>query len=216
MIISILNHTKSELGEGPTYDPINDTAWWFDIEGRILFEHNFDRNITIQHNLPRKASMLGIIDDLRQLVAMEDGLYIREVHSGALKLHHRVEADNAMTRSNDGRVHPSGALWFGTMGHNAEKAAGAIYHFLKGRLTKLYSEITIPNAICFSPDAKTAYFTDTAKNVLMHVSIDAATGLPISEAKPLLVQERRKGGLDGAIVDRAGDIWIAVWGASSL
>ena len=83
-------------------------------------------------------------------------------------------------------------------------------------MTKLYSEITIPNAICFSPDAKTAYFTDTATNVLMHVSIDAATGLPISEAKPLLVQERRKGGLDGAIVDGAGDIWIAVWGASSL
>ena len=57
----------------------------------------------------------------------------------------------------------SGALWIGTMGRKAEKGAGAIYHFGGGELRRLYASVSIPNAICFSPDGATAYFTDTKR-----------------------------------------------------
>ena len=46
---------------------------------------------------------------------------------GRLTLQIPLEADNAATRSNDGRVHPCGALWIGTMGRKAEKGAGAAW-----------------------------------------------------------------------------------------
>jgi sugar lactone lactonase YvrE len=56
----------------------------------------------------------------------------------------------------------SGALWIGTMGKKCRKTgAGAIYHVARGTVTLLFPDITIPNAICFSPDGAAAYFTDT-------------------------------------------------------
>ena len=159
----------AQLGEGPTYDPAQDKAWWFDIVGKRLLQHDFAAATTTIHELPLMASMLGVIDERTQLLATENGLYIRDTATGGLTLHQPLEADNPATRSNDGRVHPSGAIWIGTMGKQAEQAAGAIYWFFKGELRKLYPEISIPNSICFSPDGGTAYFTDTRVAKLMAV-----------------------------------------------
>ena len=73
-----------------------------------------------------------------------------------MTLYRPLEADNAATRSNDARVHPSGTFWIGTMGRQAERGLGAIYALHRGELSRLYESITIPNAICFSPDGTSA------------------------------------------------------------
>ena len=73
------------------------------------------------------GSALGRIDAQRQLLVADDGLYIRELADGRMTLYRPLEADNAATRSNDARVHPSGTFWIGTMGRNAEPGLGAIY-----------------------------------------------------------------------------------------
>ncbi|HSJ42907.1 MAG TPA: SMP-30/gluconolactonase/LRE family protein, partial [Xanthobacteraceae bacterium] len=175
---TILSGHHCLLGEGCTYDPATDTAWWFDILERTLFRADLASGAVTSHALPVMASVLAFIDDQRQLLATEDGLYVRGVADGRLTLHTPLEADNAATRSNDGRVHCSGALWIGTMGRKAENGAGAIYHFGGGELRRLYSGISIPNAICFSPDGATAYFTDTRKAILYRVTIDPTNALP--------------------------------------
>ncbi|MGB7336869.1 MAG: SMP-30/gluconolactonase/LRE family protein [Salaquimonas sp.] len=211
-----LDQTKCELGEGPTYDPQQNKAWWFDIVGKKLFEHDFTQQKTTQFLLPVMASMLAVVDDNTQLIAAEDGLYLRDCSTNKLTLHHPLEADNGVTRSNDGRAHPCGAIWIGTMGKSAEKEAGAIYHFHKGTLTKLFDKITIPNAICFSPDRKKAYFTDTNINILNQIDIDPNTALPIGKPTSLYDHSGKDGGLDGAVTDAEGNIWIACWGASAL
>ncbi|MDQ0313760.1 SMP-30/gluconolactonase/LRE family protein [Amorphus orientalis] len=214
--VRILFDTPLELGEGPRYDPVTDTAWWFDILGRGLFEHSLQSGRTIRHDLPFMASEIARIDDRRQLVAAEDGLYVRDTTTGGLDLLHPLEADNPGTRSNDGAVHRSGALWIGTMGKGAEPGAGTIYHFLKGELRPLFDAITIPNAIAFTEDGTTAYFSDTPTGRLMRVPVAPETGLPT--AAPTVVYDHRDapGSLDGAVIDRAGTIWIALWGAGRL
>ena len=124
---SILSEERCHLGEGPTYDAATDTAWWFDIlEGR-LFEARLASGRIKIHELGRMASALARIDASRQLIAAEDGFYIRSIADGAMALYRPLEADNRLTRSNDGRVHPSGTFWIGTMGRKAESRAGAIY-----------------------------------------------------------------------------------------
>lgn len=35
---TVLCAERCHLGEGPTYDPATDTAWWFDIREGLLFE----------------------------------------------------------------------------------------------------------------------------------------------------------------------------------
>ncbi|TYK98172.1 SMP-30/gluconolactonase/LRE family protein, partial [Streptococcus pyogenes] len=105
---SVLSAERCHLGEGPTYDAATDTAWWFDIRERRLFEHRFAVGRTEIHALPNMASALARIDDARQLIVTDDGLYVRQVADGRLELFAALEADNPATRSNDSRVHPSG------------------------------------------------------------------------------------------------------------
>ena len=212
----IVDERQLELGEGPSYDALTDTAYWFDILGRTLFEMPLATGLVTTHALPRMASEIAGIDADRQIVAMEDGLYFRNRASGALTLHLPLEADNPITRSNDGNVHPSGALWIGTMGKGAEREAGTIYHYRGGALTPLYHGISIPNAIAFSEDGGTGYFCDTAVNKLLRVALDPATGLPISEPELMHDQTQHQGGLDGACIARDGTIIVACWDGSCL
>jgi sugar lactone lactonase len=167
------------------------------------------------HTLPVMASALAFVDDTRQLVAADDGLYVRTVRDGRLTFVVPLEADNPVTRSNDGRAHPSGAFWIGTMGRQAEPGAGAIYAFRAGELTRLFASITIPNAICFSPDGATGYFADTRTNMLCRVSLEPTTGIPTG-APQTLHAHGGPGGLDGADVDAEARIWCAIWGGACL
>lgn len=211
-----LNVPACVLGEGPTYDPHTGTAWWFDILGRKLFEYELAAGSVKIHDLPVMGSVLARVDDGRQVVATEIGLHLRHVATGELELITPIEADNAATRSNDGRVHPCGALWYGTMGKEAEKHAGAIYHVARGKVTTLFADITIPNAICFSPDGTIAYFTDTMSGKLMRVAIDPATALPTGSPEVFFDHRGGDGGIDGAVCDRNGMLWNARWGAGCI
>ena len=213
---SRLDAPAAMLGEGPTYDPHTGTAWWFDIVGKKLFEYALETHAVKIHDLPVMGSVLARVDGERQIVATETGLHLRHVASGAMQLVTPIEADNPVTRSNDGRVHPCGALWFGTMGKNAEDKAGSIYHVARGVVTKLYPDITIPNAICFSPDGTAAYFADTDAARLMRVPIDPATALPAGEPAVFFDHTGGDGGLDGAVCDADGTVWNARWGAGCI
>jgi len=212
---TVLCSERCHLGEGPTYDVATDTAWWFDIVERRLFEARLGSGEITIHSLEVMGSALGRIDAHRQLVVADDGLYIRDTAGGRMALYRSLEADNPATRSNDARVHPSGTFWIGTMGRQAERGFGAIYALRRGELSLLYGRITIPNAICFSPDGTVGYFADTGKNTLFRVDLNAATGLPRGEPAAL-VTRRGGGGIDGAVVDADGLIWNARWGGGCI
>ena len=210
-----LSEAACELGEGPTFDPDTGAAWWFNITGRELHELHLESGRKAIHPLPFLGSVLATIDPLRQLIASDQGLFVRDTESSKLR-HFATLEEKPGNRSNDGRVHPCGALWVGTMGRSAEKHAGAIYHVAGSRVTRLYGNITIPNAICFSPDGATAYFTDTDVNQLMRVDIDPATALPTGDPVLLSDESTSPGGVDGAVCDADGLIWNARWGASAV
>ncbi|QIB34283.1 SMP-30/gluconolactonase/LRE family protein [Ancylobacter pratisalsi] len=212
---SLLSAARCELGEGPTYDAASNTAWWFDILQRQLFEANLGTGEVKVHALPFRASALAFVDDRRQLLLSDAALVLRDIATGQLQTVIAVEADNPATRSNDARVHPSGTFWVSTMGLQAEPGAGAIYAFRKGILTPLFPGLTIPNAICFSPDGLQGYFTDTPSNRLYRVRLDPATGLPL-EPPAVLHVHTGEGGMDGAVTDSEGRIWCAIWGAGRL
>jgi sugar lactone lactonase len=212
---TVLCDERCHLGEGPTYDALTDAAWWFDILERRLFEARLGSGRLTIHSLGVMGSALGRIDAQRQLLVADDGLYVRELADGRMTLYRPLEADNAATRSNDARVHPSGTFWIGTMGRNAEPGLGAIYALHRGELSRLYDRVTIPNAICFSPDGTVGYFADTHENVLYRVDLDPATGLPNGEPAALITR-RGGGGIDGAVVDADGLIWNARWGGGCI
>jgi sugar lactone lactonase YvrE len=212
--VRLFHDEPVQLGEGPGYDPLTKTVWWFDIVTGRLFEKPLAGGTTKVHALGQMASALAVIDEKRQLIATETGLFIRNRQTGHSTMHQPIEADNPATRSNDARVHPAGAFWVSTMG-KTQKGAGSIYWYRQGELRKLFSDISIPNSICFSPDGRISYFADTGKNIIWRVDTDPETGLPIGEPV-LFYQHKEKGGVDGSVVDAEGNLWNACWGGSCI
>jgi sugar lactone lactonase YvrE len=199
------------LGEGPLWHPLRDELFWFDITGKALLARKGDQ--TRSWRFERHYSAAGWVDEATLLVASQDALWRFNIASGDQAKICDLEANNPVTRSNDGRADPWGGFWIGTMGLNAEKHAGSIYRYYRGELRQLFPKITVSNAICFAPDRSCAYYTDTHSRRIMHVTLDAATGWP--NAGPETAIDLRDAGLnpDGAVTDKAGNLWVACWGA---
>jgi sugar lactone lactonase YvrE len=214
----ILSNTHDHLGEGPMYDPATDTAWWLNILDKELIELQLASGKRVAHALPAMGSVVARIDGDRQVLATENGLYLRETSTGKLMLVTPIEDDRPDMRSNDGRVHPCGALWYGTMkkGQEGRKGAGSIYHIARGVVTKLFPEISIPNGICFSPDGTVGYYVDTMENRYMRVPLDPLTGLPTADPQIFSDESRNPGGVDGSVCDADGYIWNARWNVGEV
>ncbi|MEM7547719.1 MAG: SMP-30/gluconolactonase/LRE family protein [Pseudomonadota bacterium] len=202
------------LGEGPLWHPGRAQLFWFDITGNCLrsrtdagpMEWHFEENV----------SAAGWIDDNTLLIASASAFLRFDIETGRSDQICLLEADNPVTRSNDGRVDPWGGFWIGTMGRKAERNAGAIYRYYRGEVRQLYAPISIPNAICFAPDGSSACFTDTAQGMIWRQKLDEAHGWPVGEPEPFIDCRAARLAPDGAVIDSAGRLWNAQWGASRV
>lgn len=206
----VFDNKKCGLGEGALWHPKLNCLFWFDIISKTL-NVNFNGDIK-QWTFDESVSAAAWIDDDNLLISSETGLGTFSLSSGKLVPVVQIEAENSITRSNDGRADRQHGFWVSTMGRNAERDAGSIYRFYRGEVRKLHDKITIPNSICFSPDSKYAYFTDTPTKKIMRQTLDQTTGWPIAEPEVYLDFANREDGPDGAVTDEYGNIWIAFWG----
>lgn len=212
-----LDATCCEVGEGPSYDPVTDTLWWFGISGAALYQHPFSSGTTQRHDLPDYGSVLAKTDRDVQLIAMDDGLWLRDTVAGGLTPWVTLNGgkrDDLFT--NDGRVHPCGALWISSMSRNSAPERGRIYHVRGKAVCVLYDGLTTPNSIAFTPDGHTAYWCDSDDGRIFATLTDLATGLPDGPATLFHDGRARPGVPDGAVVDRNGTLWSARCGAVVL
>ena len=202
------------LGEGPLWHPERHQLFWFDILNRKLMTRSAGSQG--EWSFGERASAAGWVSRDELLIASERELFLFDLESGRRQTVVPLEADNPVTRSNDGRADPWGGFWIGTMGLNAEPGAGAIYRYYRGELRQLYPAITIPNAICFAPDWAYAYFTDTARKVVGRVALASTDGWPEADPDPLLDLSAEGRSPDGAVTDAEGNLWIAEWGSARV
>lgn len=209
--------SRCTLGEGPIWHHQRQRLFWFDIVNATLFEADTAGNIVKRFTFAEPASAAGIIDRDTVAVATCGAMVRLDLNTGQTSELAPFEADKPGNRPNDGRVDPTGGFWIGTMGRtgNAEKAPGSVYQFKAGRMTTILRDIRIPNSICFSPDGRTAYFTD-AGEVIRKVAIDAVTGLPAGEWTDFTGCPEGLGHADGSVVDSEGYLWSARWGGSAV
>jgi sugar lactone lactonase YvrE len=210
----IFDQTECQLGEGPLWHPQRQELFWFDIMAKKLYRRRGDR---VQHwRFGKNVSAAGWLDRDTLLVASASALLRFDITTGVREVVQSLEADNPLTRSNDGRADPWGGFWIGTMGKNAEVDAGAIYRYFRGELRQLYAPITIPNAICFSPDQQFGYFSDTRRAIVWRQALNERDGWPVGDAQIHL--DFKAAGLrpDGAVCDSQGYFWNAQWGSARL
>lgn len=210
---NLFDERQCQLGEGPLWHPERQQLFWFDILNKKLLSR--ENGTPLSWQFDEHVSAAGWVSQSELLIASETKLFLFDLTSETSTDICALEADNSVTRSNDGRADPNGGFWIGTMGFNAEPGAGAIYRFYKGELRKLFGDISISNAICFAPDGKTAYFADTDQQTIQKVALDDE-GWPIGS--PTLFADLSVTGHypDGAVVDSEGHLWNAQWGANRV
>lgn len=210
----VFDPTPCQLGEGPLWHPERQQLFWFDILNRKLLTRAGGQ--TRDWDFAERVSAAGWVDDDRLLIASERALFTFDPDSGAREELAPLEADNPLTRSNDGRADPFGGFWIGTMGLAAEARAGAIYRYYRGELRLLFPGLTIPNAICFDPEGQFALFCDTREKVIRKVALDPAHGWPAGEAEAFIDMRGAPFSPDGAVMDADGNFWNAQWGAGRV
>ncbi|WP_204115895.1 SMP-30/gluconolactonase/LRE family protein [Shimia biformata] len=210
---TVFDDRRCTLGEGPLWHPERGQLFWFDILGKKLLTRTEEG--PAEWSFDEYVSAAGWVDADTLILASETALWRFSIADGSRQKLVDLEADNPVTRSNDGRADPQGGFWIGTMGIEAELKAGAIYRYYKGELRQLFPGISIPNAISFAPDGKTAYFTDTLTQQVMRQALDG-DGWPMGEPSVYLDLKADKLFPDGAVVDADGNMWLAQWGANRV
>ena len=97
---SVLSSTPCELGEGASFDADTGTIWWFSILEKQLRSLDINTGKESVQILPIMGSVLVPIDAQRQLIASDQGLFIRDRATGELTLHCDLEKDKPDNRSN--------------------------------------------------------------------------------------------------------------------
>ncbi len=202
-----------ELGEGPLWHPIREQMFWFDINAQKLLSQ--DRDGPREWRFPEIVSAAGWVSEDVLLIAGERDLFLFDLETEEVETLCLLEQDKPKNRPNDGRADPQGGFWIGTMAKDEAADAGAIYRYHRGDLCKLYSDITVPNAICFPPCGTFAHFTDTVTHKVMKVTVDA-DGWPNAAAEVFLDLTAEGLYPDGAVIDSSGVMWLAQWGASRV
>lgn len=86
------------------------------------------------------------------------------------------------TRINDGKVDPSGRVWFGTMGNEYEplkfeENTGSLYSLDKnGDVKKHYSGVTISNGLAWNVELKKFYYIDSPHKKVFQFDYDIESG----------------------------------------
>ena len=213
---SIWSNEQLSLGEGPLTHHLRSSLVWCDINGSAIYEKRFAGGETRKFDLPVMPSAAGIIDEHSILVATELDFRVLNLDSGTTEVGIAFPEDPAM-RANDGRVHPSGAFWIGTMAKDGKGRPGAIYRLFEGTLTKTIDNVVTPNSICFAADGGFAYYTDTPHRAIWKIATDPATGDVAGEREIFVaLDEDTPGGPDGSVVDGEGNLWNSRWGGFAV
>jgi len=220
--ISFVGTARDKLGEGTLWDPLDQALYWVDITAPCIHRYDPARETFQRWDMPDLVGSVGLATPGTLVVALRDGFYLFDLATAALRPLARPEAGNPSVRFNDGKMDRQGRFLSGTMempndSPPADPPLGKLYQLdtdLAARV--LDTGIRISNALCFSPVGNTLYFADSMAGVLWAYDYDIATGA--ASNRRVLVDTAAVAGSppDGATVDEAGHIWVALVRGAAL
>ncbi|PRY19669.1 L-arabinonolactonase [Aliiruegeria haliotis] len=207
----------TDLGECPIWDETTETLSWIDLHRGLLCRSAGDAGQIDTVPLPKRIGAFGLRRNSGEVLGLEDGFYLRSAETGNVDLIAEIEPDLPTTRLNDGRIAPDGSFICGGMDEaDPQKPISSVYRLDgSGAVTTVISDVYCANALCFSPDGGTMYFTNMATRTLVAYEYVVGTG-PVGAPRLIAELAAGSGLYDGAAVDETGAIWVAVWGGRRL
>lgn len=204
--IEVLTETPSLLGEGPLWDGLSRRLYFTDITGKKLNILDWDTlNLTVI-GLPQMAGCLALTGEGKVMIAMEDGIYLREGDGSLNLLHERIGI--AGPRFNDGKAGPDGRFYAGTI---RREGGGQVYRLEpSGIIEPILDNVRVSNGLDWSLDLKTLYYIDTPTRRIDAFDFDGEGGT-IQNRRPIFAFPEGTGSPDGMTIDEEGMLWVALW-----
>ena len=210
---------RCTLGEGILWWPDRRALVWTDIEQSTLWMYSVADRVTSTWGLPDRLGSFAICESGRLLLGLAKGLFLADVNADTgteLRVEPvvAVEPHLPRTRINDGRTDRAGNFVFGTFNEARDSPGGSFYQYSSGHgLRRLdVGGVVIPNSICFSLDGRTMYFCDSLARRIQQCEYDAGSA-GVVNVREFVRLEPGEGFPDGSVIDQAGCLWNAAWGA---
>jgi gluconolactonase len=234
----ILRHYRGTLwAEGCAWNGVGRYLIWSDIprneQLRFLEE---DEHVSRNFRFPSGNSNGNTFDFLGRQVSFEHGT--RRVGRYEYDGSYTIMADKAdngkeFNAPNDGMCHPDGWLMFtdpgygGLMNYEGKRlGTGSVQPVQKeavyridspGKVAKVTDDPFKPNGLCFSPDFKKCYISDTglshypeAKSVIWVYDVDSNRRLRNGKVFASMEMDGKIGFADGIRCDEDGNLWAGM------
>ena len=208
----------NELGEGVIWDARRGLAWWTDILGRRLFRYDPVTALTESRETDERLCCFAPVAGRDvHVAAFESGFAFFDPASGDVEWIRKIAEDDQRTRMNDGRTDRQGRFWAGSMVDEPprEPATGVLYCLDRDLgVREQLTGIAISNSLCWSPDSRFVYHTDSPTGRIDRYTFDADAG--IFGERSDFCRTARGSVPDGSIVDADGFLWNAQWGGNKV
>jgi sugar lactone lactonase YvrE len=226
---------RDGLGESPFWHPGEQRLYWVDTPEKKLRRCDPASGRVEAWAMPSEPGCIAPARSGGLVVALRDGIYRARSWGGVLAPLARFNHDVRTTRFNDGKADPQGRLWAGTMYEPRDARKAELYSIdcrpdngQSGRplvQLKAHNAVTA-NGLAWSPDARTAYWSDTPNHVIHAWDFDPLANVLRRHRvfqqfapKPAGWQPGQPGyggRPDGAAVDAEGHYWCAMFEGGRL
>jgi len=197
-------------GEGPVWSPTWGGLRWVDMLAGGVLTLRPDGSVDRLH-VGDVAAFLRPRTSGGWVVATERGLALADEPDGIPAPWIELWDDPAI-RMNEGGVDTRGRLWCGTMGYDRVPGTATVYRVdADGDVTTAVPDVTISNGIELSPDERQAYYNDTPTGRTDVFDVEDGE---LVRRRPFVRHD--VGHPDGLTVDTAGNVWVALNGASRV
>jgi len=195
------------LGEGPVWDVQEQALYWVDIRKPAVRRYDGGNREVTGWTMPEMVGSLAVRKQGGLLLALKSALVNFDPQSGAIRRVASPESDRPNQRFNDGKCDRQGRFWAGTMNDAARQPDGTLYRLDRSGCVAIESGVTIPNSLCWSPDGRTMYFSDSWTRTICAFDFDPATGQVTNKRR--FATTTAPAVPDGATIDAEGCLWCA-------
>ncbi len=196
------------LGEGPVWSIAEQALYWVDIPGKAVRRWRQASDEVTSWAMPEMVGSLALREKGGILLALRPEFSLLDPETGKITPFAQApNHDSTVLRFNDGKCDRQGRFWVGTMTVGERKPLGRLYRLDGGGCSEFMGGIDIPNSLCWSPDGRTMYFSDSPRRVIWAFDYDPDTGEARNRRDFASVEAPMVS--DGATVDAEGFLWSA-------
>ena len=206
---SLVSETPDLLGESPVWDYDNKRLYWVDGVSRRIRCHVPASGAFQSWDTPSMVGSIALGEGGTLVVGLADGIYLLDLASGGFSPLMIPEPADRKVRFNDGKNDRYGRFLCGTMGVHADPLGKLWRVDREGRSSVFATGIRIFNSLCFSPDGRTMYFSDSLDRTIRAFSYGPGDA-EIGDPRILVDTDVFDSGPDGATVDAEGCLWVCL------